>query len=102
MRQKHACSTRMPTPGLSRPLSSPLCWPTPSGTSCPGRSCSAWLLYVLLVSAARFLLVRRYWRASPSDADSRRWSVAFVVGAGDGGGRLGSGRRSCSTRRPGR
>ena len=41
----------------------------------------AWLLYVLLVSAARYILVRRYWRASPTDIDSRRWSVAFAVGA---------------------
>ena len=41
----------------------------------------AWLLYVLLVSAARYMLVRRYWRASPTDIDSRRWSVAFAVGA---------------------
>ena len=41
----------------------------------------AWLLYVLLVSAARYTLVRRYWRASPTDIDSRRWSVAFAVGA---------------------
>src|SRR5687768_5619503 len=42
---------------------------------------SVWLLYMLLVSAARFLLVHRYWRASPSDADNGRWNVAFVVGA---------------------
>ena len=41
----------------------------------------AWLFYVLLVSAARYMLVRRYWRASPTDIDSRRWSVAFAVGA---------------------
>jgi signal transduction histidine kinase/ActR/RegA family two-component response regulator len=41
----------------------------------------AWLLYVLLVSAARYTLVRRYWRVSPADGDSRRWSVAFAVGA---------------------
>ena len=40
----------------------------------------AWLLYMLLVSAARFMLVRRYWRASPSDTTTR-WNVAFVVGA---------------------
>jgi signal transduction histidine kinase/DNA-binding NarL/FixJ family response regulator len=41
----------------------------------------SWLLYVLLVSAARYTLVRRYWRASPTDSDSRRWSAAFAVGA---------------------
>ena len=39
-----------------------------------------WLLYMLLVCAARFVLVRRYWRASPNDSDSGRWNVAFVVG----------------------
>ena len=32
----------------------------------PRFTVSAWLLYVLLVSAARFVLVRGYWRASPS------------------------------------
>ena len=39
----------------------------------------AWLFYVLLVSAGRYLLVRRFRRASPGDADSRRWNVAFVI-----------------------
>jgi signal transduction histidine kinase/ActR/RegA family two-component response regulator len=39
-----------------------------------------WLMYVLLVSAARYVLVRRYWRASPTDIDSRRWRVAFAIG----------------------
>jgi signal transduction histidine kinase/ActR/RegA family two-component response regulator len=42
---------------------------------------SLWLLYMLLTSAARFLLARRYWRVSPSDTDIRRWNVAFVAGA---------------------
>jgi signal transduction histidine kinase/ActR/RegA family two-component response regulator len=42
---------------------------------------SIWLLYMLLMSAARFALVRRYWRASPSDTDTGRWNVAFVAGA---------------------
>jgi signal transduction histidine kinase/ActR/RegA family two-component response regulator len=41
----------------------------------------SWLLYVLLISAARYVLVRRYRRASPTDIDSRRWSTAFAVGA---------------------
>jgi len=40
---------------------------------------SAWLVYVLLVSSGRYLLVRRYRRASPGDADSRRWNLAFVM-----------------------
>ena len=41
----------------------------------------AWLLYVLLVSAARYLIVRRYRRASAGDVDSRPWRMAFTVGA---------------------
>ena len=41
----------------------------------------AWLLYVLLVSAARYLLVRRYRRASAGEIDSRPWRMAFTVGA---------------------
>ena len=40
-----------------------------------------WWLFMLLVSAARFLVVRAYWRASPSDTDHDRWNVAFLVGA---------------------
>jgi signal transduction histidine kinase/ActR/RegA family two-component response regulator len=43
---------------------------------------ATWFLYTLLVSAARFMLARRYWRVSPSVAESRRWNAAFVVGAG--------------------
>ena len=41
----------------------------------------SWLFYVLLVCAARYTLVRRYRRASPTDTDSPRWSVAFSIGA---------------------
>ena len=47
----------------------------------PHFTVSAWLLYVLLVSAVRFELVRRYWRASPSNIENGRWNAAFVVGA---------------------
>ena len=43
---------------------------------------ATWLLYVLLISAARWMLVRRYRRASPTDAENSRWSVAFAIGAG--------------------
>jgi undecaprenyl pyrophosphate phosphatase UppP len=60
---------------------------------------SAWLLYVLLVAAARFVLVRRYWRVSPSEIENGRWNAAFVVGAAmpqQVGGRA----RSRSTRQP--
>ncbi|HXW04217.1 MAG TPA: ATP-binding protein [Vicinamibacterales bacterium] len=41
---------------------------------------TAWLLYVLLVAAARFALVRQYWRASPGDCEQGRWNTWFVVG----------------------
>jgi len=42
---------------------------------------AAWLLYVLLVSAARYVLLGRYRRAPTSESGSRRWSAAFAVGA---------------------
>lgn len=41
-----------------------------------------WCTYMFLVSVARFILARRYWRASPSGLDIIRWRVAFAVGAG--------------------
>jgi signal transduction histidine kinase/ActR/RegA family two-component response regulator len=40
---------------------------------------SVWLLYALLVCAARFALARRYRRARPGDAESRQWNRAFVA-----------------------
>jgi signal transduction histidine kinase/ActR/RegA family two-component response regulator len=40
---------------------------------------SAWLLYMLLVSAARFVVAHRYWRAPASEIESSRWTAAFVV-----------------------
>ncbi len=54
-------------------------------------SVSAWLLYLLLVSAARFVLVRRYWGASPSDTEYGRWRAMFVVGAAMAAGGWGAG-----------
>ena len=39
-----------------------------------------WLLYMLLISAARSVLVRRYRQASPNDQDADGWNQAFVVG----------------------
>ena len=42
---------------------------------------SAWWLYMLLVSAVRFALLRQYQGASPGDTDDRRWNLAFVYGA---------------------
>jgi signal transduction histidine kinase len=41
---------------------------------------SAWFAYMLLVSAARFVVVQRYWRASAIDDENGRWNVAFVAG----------------------
>jgi signal transduction histidine kinase/CheY-like chemotaxis protein len=41
---------------------------------------SAWLLWVVLVSASRFVLAYRYQQANPDDAENRRWNAAFVVG----------------------
>ena len=81
MRQKRACSTTMQAPGLSRPLSSLPLLAFAQWNVKPRSVVVVWLLYVLLVSAARYWLVRRYRRASPTDIDSRRWSVAFAVGA---------------------
>ncbi len=49
-----------------------------------------WLLYMLLVSVGRFILARRFWRASPSCANIGRWSAAFTVGAGLAGGGWGA------------
>ena len=39
---------------------------------------AVWFLYVLVVCAARFMLLRRYRRASPDDTASERWNRAFV------------------------
>src|SRR6476660_5446911 len=41
----------------------------------------AWMLYMLLVSAWRFVVVRRYWRASPAVSEHPRWNRLFVAGA---------------------
>ena len=41
-----------------------------------------WLVYMLLVTSARFVLARRYWRTSPSGIEDRWWGVAFAIGAG--------------------
>ena len=43
---------------------------------------SGWLVMMLLVSAARLTIARRYWRAAPSDIEHDRWNTAFVVGTG--------------------
>jgi signal transduction histidine kinase/FixJ family two-component response regulator len=41
---------------------------------------SVWLLYMLLVCAVRFLLVRRHQFAARPDANDGRWSLLFVGG----------------------
>ena len=41
---------------------------------------SIWLLYMLLVCAARFLLVRQYSRAASRETNDGPWSAAFVAG----------------------
>ena len=40
-----------------------------------------WLVYVVLISAARLTLVRRYLHQSPSDAENSGWRIAFAIGA---------------------
>ena len=54
---------------------------------------SAWLIYMLFVSAARLVVTHRYWRASASDIENGRWNTAIVVcvamaAAGWGGGAI--------------
>ena len=54
---------------------------------------SGWLVYMLFVSAARFVVSYRYWHASPSDIEHGRWNTAVVVcvamaAAGWGGGAI--------------
>ncbi|HWR54260.1 MAG TPA: ATP-binding protein [Bryobacteraceae bacterium] len=41
----------------------------------------SWALYMVLVSAARFALARRYWGASQTGTDSGGWGAAFAAGA---------------------
>ena len=50
---------------------------------------SAWLIYMLLVSAARFVVVHRYWRASASDDRERSMERGVRCRRRDGGRRLG-------------
>ncbi len=63
-----------------------------------------WWLYIALVSTARFVFGRLYWRASPNPRDLDPWRIASVLGAGLSGRRLGgcgrsavSGRLTCQT-----
>jgi signal transduction histidine kinase/ActR/RegA family two-component response regulator len=47
----------------------------------PHAALLAWLVFVLLISAARLVLVHLYRRASPGDAAIGWWNAAFVAGA---------------------
>ena len=40
----------------------------------------AWLIYMLVISAARFALARRYSRRARTDTNTRRWANTFTVG----------------------
>jgi signal transduction histidine kinase/ActR/RegA family two-component response regulator len=39
-----------------------------------------WWLFITLVSVARYVLARRYWRASPTATDVDKWRTVFAVG----------------------
>jgi signal transduction histidine kinase/ActR/RegA family two-component response regulator len=41
---------------------------------------STWLLFVVVVALLRWVIARRYWRASPGEASSGEWIAAFVAG----------------------
>ena len=38
-----------------------------------------WLLFMVAISIARFVISQRYWRAAASDHDNSGWMTAFVV-----------------------
>jgi two-component system, cell cycle sensor histidine kinase and response regulator CckA len=42
----------------------------------------SWLLYMLVVSSARFVLARRYWRGALVGTKTNAWRAAFTIGAG--------------------
>jgi signal transduction histidine kinase/ActR/RegA family two-component response regulator len=41
-----------------------------------------WWLYITLVSVVRYAFARRYWHASPTPPDLRKWRTVFTVGVG--------------------
>jgi signal transduction histidine kinase/ActR/RegA family two-component response regulator len=41
-----------------------------------------WWLYITLVSVVRYVFARRYWHASPTPTDLRKWRTVFTVGVG--------------------
>jgi signal transduction histidine kinase/ActR/RegA family two-component response regulator len=48
----------------------------------PHATILGWCLYMLVVSAARFILDRSYWRAEPSRQKLTEWGARFAIGAG--------------------
>ena len=46
----------------------------------PPRVVAAWLTYMVVTSAFRFVAVRRYERAAPEPADAAGWGTTFVLG----------------------
>lgn len=44
-----------------------------------------WLAYMMVVSFARFVLTRVYWRASAANRSRNIWSIVFSIGAGAAG-----------------
>ena len=42
----------------------------------------AWCVYMALVSIFRFIVARRYWRASPETAELAKWRAALTIGVG--------------------
>jgi signal transduction histidine kinase/ActR/RegA family two-component response regulator len=41
-----------------------------------------WWLGMFLIAGGRFILAWRYWRVAPVSLESRKWGVAFAIGAG--------------------
>ena len=41
-----------------------------------------WWVYITLVSVVRYAFARRYWRASPTPTELRKWRTVFTVGVG--------------------
>src|ERR1700722_208787 len=41
-----------------------------------------WWLYITLVSVVQCAFARRYWHASPTPTDLRKWRTVFTVGVG--------------------
>jgi signal transduction histidine kinase/ActR/RegA family two-component response regulator len=73
-------STALAVTAITAPVLAYLQWDTAHHALIMG-----WLLCILLVSVARSLLARRYWRLSPAAGEHGGWGAAFAVGAGVAG-----------------